>query len=73
MSFAEPINIPGCVEQVHRPILNLKTTIPEVLFDCAIVFRAGAGKLGVLWLTRMEGSGKDIFGEMPINNIIKEF
>ena len=73
VSFSKPINIPGCAEQVHRPIYNVKTMRATVPFDCAIVFRAGAGRVGVFWMTKRAGSARDIFGDMPITDFVVEF
>jgi len=73
VSFSKPIDIPGCVEQVHRPVYDFKYMWKIRPFDGAIVFRAGAGKLGVFWITQREGSPKDVFGDMPITDIVKEF
>ena len=73
VSFSKPINIPGCVEQVHRPVYDVKAMRAQVPFDAAIVFRAGAGKLGVFWMSKRGGSARDVFGDMPITDFVTEF
>lgn len=73
VSFSRPIDIPGCVEQVHRPVYDVKTMRAQVPFDAAVVFRAGGGRLGVFWMTKREGDARDVFGDMPVTDIVSEF
>ena len=73
VSFSRPINIPGCVEQVHRPVYDVKAMRAQVPFDAAVVFRAGAGRLGVFWMTKRGGKARDVFGDMPVTDIVTEF
>merc|ERR1712080_64708 len=64
-SFSKPIRIPGCVEQLHQPLMfDLKSTM-YMPFDIMIVFRAGAQRLGAYWITPRSGSKKDVLGDMP--------
>ena len=67
-SFSKPIHIPGCVEQLHQPMMiELSAALPYIPMAIMIVFRATAQRVGVLWLIPSRaGSDKDVLGDMPI-------
>ena len=64
-SFSKPIHIPDCVEQLHQPLIELKSGAWYMPLDVMIVFRAGTQRLGAYWITSRSGSEKNVLGGMP--------
>merc|ERR1739848_452649 len=64
-SFSKAIRIPDCVEQLHQPLMFVPEELKFMPMDAMIVFRAGAQRLGALWITPRGGSEKDVLGDMP--------
>merc|ERR1719305_1365714 len=45
-SFSKPLHIPGCVEQLHHPLVFDAKSAAHMPIDAVIVYRAGGQRLG---------------------------